>query len=158
MPILISSCLLGIKCRYDGGHSRSEEIIEKAQEIQFIPICPEQLGGLPTPRAPSYIVKGDGKGVLSGHARVIDSLGKDVTEAFMKGAQESLKLVQLTGTTKAIVKDKSPSCGLHTPYCETGTGYGLGVAAALLLNAGITIIEINPNDKNKDVIEKFQLL
>jgi len=158
LPILISSCLLGIECRYDGGHSRAEEIIQKAQEIQFIPICPEQLGGLSTPRAPSYIVKGDGKGVLSGHARVINSLGKDVTEAFMKGAQESLKLAQLTGATKAIVKDKSPSCGLNTPYCDTDTGYGLGVTAALLLNAGITIIEINPNDKNKDVIEKLQLL
>jgi uncharacterized protein YbbK (DUF523 family) len=158
LPILISSCLLGIKCRYDGGHSRAEEIIQKAQEIQFIPICPEQLGGLTTPRASSYIVKGDGKGVISGHARVINSLGKDVTEAFMKGAQESLKLAQLTGATKAIVKDKSPSCGLNTPYCDTDTGYGLGVTAALLLNAGITIIEINPNDKNKDVIEKLQLL
>ena len=136
MPILISSCLLGIECRYDGGHSRAEEIIQKAQEIQFIPICPEQLGGLSTPRAPSYIVKGDGKGVLSGNARVINSLGKDVTEVFIKGARASLKLAQLTGATKAIVKDKSPSCGLNT---------------------GITIIEINPNDKNKDVIEKLHL-
>jgi uncharacterized protein YbbK (DUF523 family) len=158
LPILISSCLLGIECRYDGGHSRAEEIIEKAQEIQFIPICPEQLGGLSTPRAPSYIVKGDGKGVLSGHARVINSLGKDVTEAFIKGAQESLKLARLTGATKAILKNKSPSCGLNTPYCEAGTGYGLGITAALLLSAGITIIEINPEEKNKDVIEKLQPL
>jgi uncharacterized protein YbbK (DUF523 family) len=158
LPVLISSCLLGIACRYDGGHSRAEEIIEKAHEIQFIPICPEQLGGLSTPRAPSSIVKGDGNGVVSGHARVINSLGKDVTEAFMKGARESLKLAQLTGATKAIVKDKSPSCGLNTPYCDTDTGYGLGVTAALLLKAGITIIEINPNEKNKDVIEKLHLL
>jgi len=158
LPVLISSCLLGIECRYDGGHSRAEEIIEKAQEIQFIPICPEQLGGLSTPRAPSYIVKGDGKEVLSGHARVINSLGKDVTEAFIKGARESLKLARLTGATKAILKNKSPSCGLDTPYCNKDTGYGLGVTAALLLNAGITIIEINPDEKNKDVIEKLQLL
>jgi len=158
LPILISSCLLGIECRYDGGHSRAEEIIEVAQEIQFIPICPEQLGGLSTPRAPSSIVKGDGKGVLSGHSRVINSLGKDVTRAFIKGAQESLKLARLTGATKAILKNKSPSCGLNTPYCETETGYGLGVAAALLLSAGIEIIEINPEEKNKDVIEKLRLL
>jgi len=158
LPILISSCLLGIECRYDGGHSRAEKIIEVAQEIQFIPICPEQLGGLSTPRAPSYIVKGDGKGVLSGHARVINSLGKDVTRAFIKGAQESLKLARLTGATKAILKNKSPSCGLNTPYCETDTGYGLGVTAALLLSAGIKIIEINPEEKNKDLIEKLRLL
>ena len=158
MPILISSCLLGIECRYDGGHSRAEEIIEVAQEIQFIPICPEQLGGLSTPRAPSSIVKGDGKQVLSGHARVINSLGKDVTRAFIKGARESLKLARLTGATKAFLKNKSPSCGLNTPYCETDTGYGLGVTAALLLSAGIEIIEINPEEKNKDVIEKLRLL
>jgi len=158
LPILISSCLLGIECRYDGSHSRAEGIIEVAQEIQFIPICPEQLGGLSTPRAPSCIVKGDGKQVLSGHARVINSLGKDVTEAFIKGARESLKLARLTGATKAILKNKSPSCGLNTPYCETDTGYGLGVTAALLLSAGIEIIEINPEEKNKDVIEKLQPL
>lgn len=158
MPVLISGCLLGIECRYDGGHSRVEEIIEKAQEMQFIPICPEQLGGLPTPRAPSNIVKGDGKGVLAGHARVINTLGEDVTEAFIKGAQESLKLARLTGAKKAILKNKSPSCGLNTPYCETDTGYGLGVTAALLLSAGIEIIEINPEEKNKDLIENLRLL
>lgn len=158
MPVLISGCLLGIECRYDGGHSRVEEIIKKAQEMQFIPICPEQLGGLPTPRAPSNIVKGDGKGVLAGHARVINTLGEDVTEAFIKGAQESLKLARLTGAKKAILKNKSPSCGLNTPYCETDTGYGLGVTAALLLSAGIEIIEINPEEKNKDLIENLRLL
>ena len=85
-------------------------------------------------------------------------MGKDVTEAFIKGAQESLKLAQLTGATKAILKNKSPSCGLNTPYCETDTGYGLGITAALLLSAGIKIIEINPEDKNKDLIEKLQAL
>ena len=158
MPVLISGCLLGIECRYDGGHSRVEEIIEKAQEMQFIPICPEQLGGLPTPRAPSNIVKGDGKGVLAGHAWVINTLGEDVTEAFIKGAQESLKLARLTGAKKAILKNKSPSCGLNTPCCETDTGYGLGVTAALLLSAGIEIIEINPEEKNKDLIENLRLL
>ena len=147
MPVLISSCLLGIECRYDGGHSRVEDIIKKAQEIQFIPICPEQLGGLPTPRAQSNIVKGDGKGVLTGNARVINSLGEDVTGAFIKGAQESLKLARITGAKKAILKDKSPSCGLSTPYCETDTGHGLGVTAALFLSAGIEIIEISPGEK-----------
>ena len=158
MTVVISSCLLGIECRYDGGHSRAEELIERAQEMQFIPICPEQLGGLSTPRAPSYIVKGDGKEVLSGHARVVNSSGKDVTGAFIKGAKESLKLAQLAGVTKAILKNKSPSCGLNTPYCDTATGYGVGVTAALFLSAGIQIIEINPDEKNRDVIEKWLLL
>lgn len=147
LPVLISSCLIGIECRYDGGHSRVEEIIKRAKEIRFIPICPEQFGGLPTPRAPSSIVKGDGKDVLAGHARVINSLGEDVTEAFIKGAQESLKLARITGAKKAILKNKSPACGLNTPYCETDAGHGLGVTAALLLSAGIEIIEISPEEK-----------
>lgn len=147
MPVLISSCLIGIACRYNSSHSLVEEIVKKAQELQFIPICPEQLGGLPTPRAPSKIVKGDGKGVNAGHARVINSLGEDVTAAFIKGAQETLKLARIIGAKKAILKDKSPSCGLNTPYCETDTGYGLGVTAALLLSAGIEIVEINPEEK-----------
>jgi len=115
--------------------------------MQFIPVCPEQLGGLPTPRALSNIVKGDGKTVLAGGAQVTNSLGEDVTAAFIKGARETLKLARITGAKKAILKDKSPSCGLNTPYCETDTGYGLGVTAALLLSAGIEIIEINPDEK-----------
>jgi uncharacterized protein YbbK (DUF523 family) len=147
LPVLISSCLLGIGCRYDGSHSRVEEIIKKSQEVQFIPICPEQLGGLPTPRAPSNIVKGDGKGVLAGQAQVVNSLGEDVTGSFMKGARETLKLARITGAKKAILKNKSPSCGLTTPYCETDTGYGIGVTAALLLSAGIEIVEIDPEQK-----------
>jgi uncharacterized protein YbbK (DUF523 family) len=147
LSVLISSCLLGIGCRYDGGHSRVEQIIGKAQEMHLIAICPEQLGGLPTPRAPSSIVKGDGKGVLAGHARVINSLGEDVTGAFLKGARETLKLAKIAGADKAILKNNSPSCGLNTPYCETDTGYGLGVTAALLLSAGIEVIEIDPEGK-----------
>jgi uncharacterized protein YbbK (DUF523 family) len=147
LPVLISSCLLGIGCRYDSGHSRAEQIVRKAGELQFIPVCPEQLGGLPTPRAPSKIVKGDGKGVLAGHARVVNSLGEDVTEAFIKGAQEALKLARIAGAKRAILRNGSPSCGLHMPYCETDSGYGIGVTAALLLSAGIEIVEVGPGEK-----------
>jgi uncharacterized protein YbbK (DUF523 family) len=138
----MSSCLLGIECRYNGGHSLIDDIFTKVHQKCVIPICPEQLGGLPTPRSPSRIVNGDGKEVLKGHARVINSQGKDVTEAFLKGARESLKLARIAGVKKAILKDKSPSCGLTTPYCETDTGYGIGVTAALLLNEGIEILEM----------------
>jgi len=147
LPVLVSSCLLGIECRYDGGHNLAEELIKKAQEMQFIPVCPEQLGGLPTPRAPSNIVKGDGRDVLSGSARVINSLQEDVTEAFIKGARETLKLAKMTGVKKAFLKNNSPSCGLSTLYCETDTGCGPGVTAALLFDSGIEIIEINPAEK-----------
>ena len=144
-PILISSCLLGIKCRYDGNHSRYNELMIKSTEQHFIPICPEQLGGLPTPRVPSQIVMGDGKDVLSGKAKVVNDLLEDVTEAFIKGAKESLKIAKITGAVKACLKSNSPSCGLKTSYCETKCGYGLGVTAALFVNAGIEIIEIDPS-------------
>ena len=147
MPVLISSCLLGIECRYDGGHNLAEEILEKAQALQFIPVCPEQLGGLSTPRAPSNIVKGDGRDVLAGSARVINSLQEDVTDAFIKGARETLRIARITGAKKAFLKNNSPSCGLYTTYCEKEIGYGLGVTAALLQSSGIEIIEINTTEK-----------
>lgn len=142
MPVLVSSCLLGVTCRYDGGHSLAEEIASKVGQMHVIPICPEQLGGLPTPRPPSNIVNGDGDEVLRGRARVINDRGEDVTEAFLKGAHETLALARLMGAKKALLKDKSPSCGLRTPYCETDTGYGIGVTAALLLREGIEIVEV----------------
>ena len=147
LPVLISSCLLGIGCRYDGGHSLDDEILKKIHHMWVIPVCPEQLGGLSTPRSPSSIVNGDARGVLSGHARVINSQGKDVTDAFLRGAKEALKIATITGIKRAILKDKSPSCGLATPYCETSTGYGIGVTAALLLGAGIEVVEIGPEGK-----------
>jgi uncharacterized protein YbbK (DUF523 family) len=140
VPVLVSSCLLGVACRYDGNHSLAEKI---ARRMHMIPICPEQLGGLPTPRPPSIIVNGDGEEVLCGRARVINDRGEDVTEAFIKGARESLALAKLTGAQKAFLKGGSPSCGLRTPYCETATGYGIGVTAALLLCNGIEVVEVN---------------
>ena len=142
MPTLVSSCLLGVACRYDGGHSLVEEIASKVGQVHVIPICPEQLGGLSTPRPPSNIVNGDGDEVLRGRARVINDRGEDVTEAFLKGARETLALARLMGAKKALLKDKSPSCGLRTPYCETDTGYGIGVTAALLLREGIEVVEM----------------
>ena len=158
MPVLISSCLLGIACRYDSGHSRVEELVAKAHDLHLIPVCPEQLGGLPTPRDPVTIVNGDGRAVLAGQGRVINSSGRDVTAAFLKGARETLRLAEITGATTALVKSRSPSCGLATPYCETDTGYGIGVTAALLASSGIRVIEIDPENIKKGFIEKLGLL
>jgi uncharacterized protein YbbK (DUF523 family) len=150
VPVLVSSCLLGIACRYDGAHSRVEEIVKNAHELHIVPVCPEQLGGLPTPRLPSNMVNGDGGGVLTGVARVVNTSGEDVTTAFLKGARETLSLAQLTGATKALLRKGSPSCGLTTSYCETDSGYGVGVTAALLIKAGIEIIEIDPDHVSED--------
>jgi uncharacterized protein YbbK (DUF523 family) len=142
VSVLVSSCLLGVACRYDGNHSLAEKIARMARRMHMIPICPEQLGGLSTPRPPSVIVNGDGEEVLRGRARVINDRGEDVTEAFLKGAREALALAKLTGAQRAFLKSRSPSCGLRTPYCETAAGSGIGVTAALLLRNGIEIVEV----------------
>jgi uncharacterized protein YbbK (DUF523 family) len=145
-PVLISGCLLGIPCRYDGRGSGCSGIIRIASSINFIPFCPEQLGGLPTPRPPANIVGGDGRDVLSGDAKVINSHGEDVTDAFSRGANESLKLARLMGAEIALLKDKSPSCGLFTPYCDMLNERGIGVTAALFNSSGIRTLEIGRSD------------
>ena len=145
-PIMISACLLGINCRYDGGHSASSGLMDFLDDVSFIPFCPEQLGGLSTPRPPANIKGGDGRGILSGKAKLINAAGEDVTDAFKKGAEESYSLARLSGTSLAIMKDRSPSCGLKTPYCEGTIGIGIGVTAALFVSHGIRVFELGKND------------
>ena len=112
--IIISACLLGIKCRYDGKRLRPIKLVEGK-----IPVCPEQLGGLPTPRP---------KVTINEKGRAISSQGKDVTKNFLIGAHEVLKIAKLFGTTKAYLKSNSPSCGTN------------GITAQKLKKAGIKII------------------
>lgn len=145
-PILISGCLLGISCRYDGRGSDCPGIIRMASSVNFIPFCPEQLGGLPTPRPPANIVGGDGRDVLLGNARVMNAQGEDVTDAFRQGANESLNLAHLMGAEIVLLKDKSPSCGLFTPYCEMLDKKGMGVTAALFHSSGIRMLEVDRSD------------
>jgi len=131
--ILVSSCLLGVRSRYDGGQKASLGLLKDLLKDGVIPICPEQLGGLPTPRPPAEIVGGDGLDVLRGTALVVDSQGTDVTRAFLQGAEEALKIARLIGADMAILKSRSPSCGL---------GPVVGVTAALFLLNGIHLKEI----------------
>ena len=157
-PVLISGCLLGISCRYDGRESGCPGIIKTVSLVNFTPFCPEQLGGLATPRPPANIVGGDGRDVLSGKARIINSLGEDVTEAFRRGAYESLKLARLMGAKIAVLKDQSPSCGLFTPYCESLDKKGIGVTAALFDSSGIKTLEMGGSDyfPSQDFIRLFE--
>lgn len=139
---LISACLLGCECRYDGGHNRVEKIEEWLRKGEAIPVCPEQLGGLPTPRCPAEIVGGDGFDVLDGHAKVITNEGKDVTEAFIHGARQTLHMAQTAGVHMAILKERSPSCGSTTIYngmFSKEKRPGMGVTAALLSRHGISV-------------------
>lgn len=133
MNILISACLLGINCRYDGTGGKIEEIEALMKNHHLIPICAETLGGLPTPRIPCEI---QGK-------FIINREGVDVTEAFHKGAEEVLKLAKLYNCSRAILKAKSPSCGYGLIYDGSFSGTlkeGNGILAQLLIDNKIEVI------------------
>lgn len=133
--ILVSSCLLGLNCRYDGGNNYSKEVEEFLKNYEVIPICPEIMGGLPTPRTPSER-QAD---------RVINKDGKDVTEQYEKGARECLFLAQKYDVKKALLKLRSPSCGSKEIYDGTFSHTiieGDGVTAELFKKNGIEVISI----------------
>ncbi len=145
MKILISACLLGVNCRYDGGNSRDKDAIKRHQHDELVPVCPEEAGGLPTPRPAVEIVGGDGNDVLDGKARVLTAEGVDKTEEFLKGAQIALEVAQSTGATSVLLKSKSPSCGCGEIYDGTFSKTlvsGDGVTTALLKRHGIEVISI----------------
>lgn len=130
--ILVSSCLLGCACRYKGDDCKNERILALAKEHVLLGVCPEQMGGLETPRAPSEIA-GD---------KVMSNAGRDVTAEYRKGAEAALYLAQLNRVDFAILKAKSPSCGKGLIYDGTFSGSkvpGNGVTAALLLENGIPV-------------------
>lgn len=132
MNILVSACLLGLECRYDGRDNLKPEIKKLLREHCLIPVCPEVMGGLPTPRVPAERV-GD---------RVIAQNGSDVTAAYEKGAREVLKLAQLYGCQAAILKERSPSCGVGVIYDGTFSHTlteGDGVAAYCLRKNGVQV-------------------
>ena len=144
MLVLVSACLLGINCRYNGSNVYDDSLLSRIKEYDLIPIpiCPEQLGGLPTPRECCEIVGGDGFDVLKGKAKVISRSGKDLTEYFVRGAYETLKIAKLLNVKKAIMKNFSPSCGCGKIYDGTFSGKkkkGWGVTSALLLLNGVEV-------------------
>ncbi|EMT53183.1 hypothetical protein I532_10407 [Brevibacillus borstelensis AK1] len=139
---IVSACLIGCKCRYDQGACLDETIENLLKEGKAIPVCPEQMGGLPTPRPPAEIIGGDGFDVWEGRAKVVDNTGRDVTEEFKSGALQALQLARTAGAVSAILKENSPSCGSSNVYDGTFTGRkkaGVGVTAALLIKNGINV-------------------
>jgi len=133
MTRIVSACLLGIRCRYDDERRPNEKVIKLLETEVLIPVCPEQLGGLPTPRTPSE-QRGE---------KVVTRNGKDVTEYFIRGAREVLRIAQLYPIGEAILKQKSPSCGCGQIYDGSFTGKlinGYGVTTALLKSQGIKVI------------------
>jgi len=141
--VLVSACLLGINCRYDGGNCFDERVARLASRFVMIPVCPEQLGGLGTPRESMKILGGTGSDVLDGRARVVNESGIDVTEKMVKGAVETLKIAKLFGAKRAIFKARSPSCGCG--WIRDGASpekliKGDGVTTALLKKNGILVV------------------
>ena len=128
----VSACLLGVACRYDGKRKPNEAVIALKEKYNLIPVCPEIMGGLPTPRLPSEI-RGE---------TVIMENGEDVTDKYSRGAEETLRLARLFGCGKAVLKEKSPSCGSGRIYDGTFSKTlteGNGVTAGMLLANGIRV-------------------
>ena len=131
--ILISACLIGLNCKYDGGNNENSKLVELMKEKDLVPICPEQLGGLKTPR-----VSAERK-----QEKVITKEGVDVTKEYQKGAEEVLNLAKKLNIKKAILKSRSPSCGIDEIYDGTFSHTLIkrdGVTAELLKKNGIEVI------------------
>ena len=131
--ILVSACLLGINCKYDGENNKNDKVLEYLKDKEVIPICPEIMGGLPTPRIPSEIKDN----------KVITKENNDVTYNFVKGAEEVLYLAKLLNVKKALLKAKSPSCGVGEIYDGTFTHTkikGDGITTRLLKENNIEVL------------------
>ncbi len=133
---IVSACLSGVHCRYDCKAQTRDPIEEMVQKGEAIPVCPEQMGGLSTPRPPAERI-GD---------KVISKQGIDVTEQYLRGAEEALRVAKLCGATEALLKSKSPMCGSGKVYDGTFSGAlkdGDGVFAELLKQHGIKVTAID---------------
>ena len=139
---LVSACLLGTPTTYDRRSHPQGELIALAAQGRVVPVCPEVAGGLPVPRSPAEIVGGDGDDVLDGRARVVTIAEEDVTGAYLRGAECALAVARRYGITMAILKQRSPACGVSRIYDGTHSRRlvaGQGVTAALLRRHGVTI-------------------
>ncbi len=135
--ILVSACLAGVSCRYDGNSNTVEELENLVKSGQAIALCPEVLGGLPTPRVPCEIVTGEGE-----EKRVLDKHGEDRTAEFEEGARLTEEICRLLGIKTAVLKSGSPSCGCRQIYDGSFTGKkreGRGLTAEQLILSGITV-------------------
>jgi uncharacterized protein YbbK (DUF523 family) len=140
-PILVSACLLGLTTRYDDRSKYNSRVAEYLRQRDYIPIpvCPEQLAGMSTPRPQSSFCRGAGAEVLDGTGALVLCDGREVTEPFVKGARETLKIALLTECREGLFKERSPSCGVRQVYRNGEIVTGQGVTAALLLRHGLKI-------------------
>lgn len=143
-PVLVSACLLGRACRYDGRHNLDgaleRELAERGEVA--VPYCPEEEGGLGTPRPPAWIEARGAAKVLDGTDRIVTEEGDDVTEAFQRGARGALERCRAHGVRRAYLKERSPSCGVACTHVENRVVEGPGVTAALLALEGIETVGV----------------
>ncbi|MGB4028221.1 MAG: DUF523 domain-containing protein [Acetomicrobium sp.] len=142
MKLLVSACLVGCPCRYDGRAFENEILKALVRKGLAVAVCPEILGGLSIPRPKAEIVGGTGDDVLSGHAKILNEWGKDVTPHFLIGAFKVLDIALREGARYAVFKDKSPSCGVYHIYDGSFTGKiceGSGVTTAILRKYSISL-------------------
>jgi len=138
---IVSACLVGFNCRYDGENKLNKNLLKLFKEGKLIPVCPEQLGGLTTPRDRARITGGDGKDVIEGRAKVMTSTKNNVTQQYIRGSKESLKIAKVLEIKEAILKSDSPSCGCGTILSEdfSEKRQGDGVTTALFKKNGIEV-------------------
>ena len=135
MKIMVSACLLGEYCKYDGGNNRNEALLEMLAGHEIIPVCPETAGGLPVPRVPAELVNG----------RAVNRSGEDVDDAFRKGAEKTLEIAEQEKPDLIILQSRSPSCGVNEIYDGTFSGKkipGHGIFADMVINADYKVIDV----------------
>ena len=156
-PVLISACLAGDRVRYDGRQKplAAKILKEWNRKCFLVKVCPEVSGGLKTPRPPAQILGGNGLDVLKGKARVVDINGHDVTRSFVRGAEYALSLAEKWDIKTVILKEKSPSCGVHHIYDGSFSGTlvpGFGVTAAILQVNRIKVFTENDLDQLERIL------
>lgn len=140
-PVLVSGCLLGLKTRYDGTDNYSQAVVDFIEENKLtpIPVCPEQLAGLPTPRPKCWFAIGDGNSALSGNGKLVNEHEQDLTSVFLHGARECLRIAEISNCKYAILQQRSPSCGSQSIYLNEKLVQGVGITAAILKKEGIKV-------------------
>jgi len=160
--ILVSSCLLGERVRYNAGDKRcNDPILQRwLQAGRVVSVCPEVAGGLPVPRPPAEIAAGaDGMEVLNGTAQVLDATGRDVSAQFRQGAGQALELARSWRIRIAILKEGSPSCGTDFTYAGSFTGTKVphpGVSAALLQKMGVHVFNEAQLKQAYELLEQLE--
>lgn len=143
-PVLVSACLLGRTCRYDGRSNPDGPLRRELERegLEAVPFCPEEHGGLGTPRPPAWIEREGAAAVADGASRVVTDAGDDVTAEFLAGARGALETCVQRGIRRAFLKERSPSCGVCATHVDDACVPGPGVTTELLARAGIAVTGI----------------